>query len=263
MKYQKELDLIKEITKKIYDETLKFDFVTEFKGEQDVVTTTDLFVESELIKSIKTVFPDDNFHTEEYYHETVLKNRTWIIDPIDGTSNYASGLGLFVVQIAFYDQEDIVLSFIYLPVFKKTFYAIKGEGAYLNDKRYLIDNNLKPSNFMISMVGITHKNEEKLYYRRITDFSIMNKYKLRMLGSIGLELALTSEGVFDLFYTNVTNIWDLYPGILLLREAGAVLINEKGEDYRLGDLNLFVCKNEAVKEIIKKNILGGEKNGIN
>ena len=263
MKYQIELDLIKDITKRIYDETLEFDFVTEFKGEQDVVTTTDLFVESELIKSIKTVFPDDNFHTEEYYHETKLKNRTWIIDPIDGTSNYASGLGLFVVQIALYDQEDIVLSFIYLPVFKKTFYAIKGEGAYLNDQRYFVNDNLKPTNFMISMVGITHKNEEKIYYRRITDFSIKNKYKLRMLGSIGLELALTSEGVFDLFYTNVTNIWDLYPGVLLLKEAGAVLINEKGEDYRLNDLNLFACKNQVVKEMIKKNILIGENNGIN
>jgi len=263
MKYQKELNLLQAVTKNIYEQTLKFDFVTDFKGEQDVVTTTDLFVESELIKAIKNEFPEDNFHTEEYYHETLLKNRTWIIDPIDGTSNYVSGLGLFVIQIALFDFGDIVLSYIYLPTFNKTYYAIKGNGAYWNDQKYLVNDNLKKTNFLISMVGITHKNEDKYYYKKITDYSIKHKYKLRMLGSIGLELALTSEGVFDLFYTNVTNIWDLYPGILLLKEAGAILVNEKGKDYQLGDLNLFVCKNNAVEEMLKENILMGEEYGIN
>jgi myo-inositol-1(or 4)-monophosphatase len=61
-----------------------------------------------------------------------------------------------------------------------------------------------------------------------------------------------SEGIFDLFYTNVTNIWDLYPGILLLKEAGAILVNEKGENYSLGDKNLFVFKDDTVLESFKK-----------
>ena len=75
-----------------------------------------------------------------------------------------------------------------------------------------------------------------------------------MLGSIGLELALMSEGVYDMFYSNVTNIWDLYPGILLLKEAGAILLNERMEAYQLQDLNLFVARNEEVKEILKDMI---------
>ena len=76
-----------------------------------------------------------------------------------------------------------------------------------------------------------------------------------MLGSIGLELALASEGVFDLFYSNVTNIWDLYPGILLLREAKAILVNEKGLEYQLGDKNLFVCKNEMILDFLREYII--------
>jgi myo-inositol-1(or 4)-monophosphatase len=75
-----------------------------------------------------------------------------------------------------------------------------------------------------------------------------------MLGSIGLELALMSEGVYDMFYSNVTNIWDLYPGILLLKESGAILLNERMEAYQLQDLNLFVARNEEVKEILKDMI---------
>jgi myo-inositol-1(or 4)-monophosphatase len=75
-----------------------------------------------------------------------------------------------------------------------------------------------------------------------------------MLGSIGLEMALTSEGVFDLFYSNVTNIWDLYPGILLIKEAGGILLNEKGLPYNLGDLNLFVIKEKTTKKILEDSV---------
>jgi len=166
MNYQKELDLLKRVTKDIYEETiLKVKDVT-FKGEQDIVTSTDLYIERHLIKEIKAQFPSDTFHTEEYHSKTVLEDRMWLIDPIDGTSNYASNLGLYVVQIALYDKGDIVLSYIYAPMFNKTYYAIKGEGAYLNDQRYHVSDINKPSNFMISMVGLSHKSEDKTYFKK-------------------------------------------------------------------------------------------------
>ena len=129
MNYQKELNLIKNITKVIYENTNNSVIKTDFKGEQDIVTSSDLYIEKQLISSIKKVFPDDNFHTEEYNNSSLLKDRTWIIDPIDGTSNYACGLGLFVIQIALYDKNDIVLSYVYAPILNKTYYAIKNEGA--------------------------------------------------------------------------------------------------------------------------------------
>ena len=75
-----------------------------------------------------------------------------------------------------------------------------------------------------------------------------------MLGSIGLELAITSEGIFTMFYTSVKNLWDLGPGVLLVREAGALLFNETGQPYQLGDTHLFVVKSENYKTMILKNI---------
>jgi myo-inositol-1(or 4)-monophosphatase len=254
MKYKEELSLLKNSVKAIFELSRKEVISSKLKGEQDIVTSTDLFIEKELLKVIKSKFKNDSFLTEEFYSLTELNNRTWIIDPIDGTSNYASGLSEYVVQIALYDEGDIQLSYIYYPGQNDEYYAVNGSGAYLNDERYQVDNRLETT-FMISMVGITHKTKDKYYYKKILDVAIANKYKMRMLGSIGLELALMSNGVFDLFYSNVTNIWDLYPGILLLREAGAILLNETGNEYSLGDLNLFVCKNEEVLDKLKDLVL--------
>lgn len=255
MSYEKELNLIKSVTKKIYEDAILIVKKTSFKGEQDIVTSTDLYIERHLIEAIKSEFPNDFIHSEEYHNKTLLKDRTWLIDPIDGTSNYASQLGLYVVQIALYDQGDIVLSYIYAPAFEKTYYAIKGMGAFLNDQKYHADDHHDPSNFMISMVGLSHKTSDKLYFKKIIDLSIEHKYKTRMLGSIGLELALTSESIFNVFYTNVTNLWDICPGLLLVREAGLIIVNEKGEPYQLGDHNLFVCKDKKTLNILKENIL--------
>lgn len=255
MKYQKELDLIKSITKNIYTEAISHARETSFKGEQDIVTSTDLYIEKQLVSAIKNTFPSDHIHSEEFYNKTTLKNRTWLIDPIDGTSNYAANLGLYVVQIALYDDKDIVLSYIYAPILNKKYHAIKGEGAYLNDKKYHKSDQLDPSNFMISMVGLSHHQSDKTYFKKIIDLSIKHKYKTRMLGSIGLELALTSEGIFDLFYTNVSNLWDLCPGILLVREAGYTLINEKNETYKLQDSHLFVLRDQYSIDITRKHIL--------
>lgn len=254
MKYNQELNLLKDIVKPIYNDAVHFAKSVTFKGEQDLVTSTDLYIEKHLIEAIKKTFPNDLFHSEEYNSHTDLNDRTWIIDPIDGTSNYAVDLSLYVVQIALYDQNDIALSFIYAPKFDKIYYAIKGQGAYVNDQRYLVTDKNQPSNFMISMCGLSHKNEDKSYFKQVIDLSITHRFKLRILGTMGLELALTSEGIFNLFYSNVTNLWDLCPGILLSQEAGAILLNEQGKPYQLGDENLFICKDEHAKAILLKHI---------
>lgn len=253
MNYKKELDLLRSNIKSIYEKSKDFKTDITFKGKEDIVTSTDLFVEKQIIKLITKEFPNDYFHSEEFNKNTSLKDRTWLIDPIDGTSNYAIDLELFVIQIALYDKGDIVLAYIFAPETNKTYYAIKNYGAFLNGKSYNIYDK-KSSNFMISLVGLTHNKKNNHYFNKLIDLAVENKYKIRMLGSIGLELALTSEGVFNIFYTNVTNLWDIFPGILLLREAGAILINEKGKPYSLKDKNLFVCKEEKTKVLLKEFI---------
>lgn len=255
MFYEKELNCLKKHIKTIYKDARKVDFKSSFKGVQDIVTTTDLAIEKAIVQCVRASFPNDHFHTEEFYNDTELKDRTWVIDPIDGTSNYAAHMDLFVIQIALFDQGDIVLSYVYVPGFDKTYYALKGQGAYLNGVLYAVSDHLQSSNMMISMVGATLKNNDKFYYHYLLKWAQSNQYKLRMLGSIGLEMCFTSEGIFDVYYSNVRNIWDIYPGLLLLREAGALICNELGEPYRLNiDSHMFVFKTKAVKNLFFKSL---------
>lgn len=250
MHYKKELALLKTHVPRLYNEVKHQVKTVSFKEGGDIVTTTDLFIEKHLIEEINKVFPKDTFLSEEFHKDGVLQNRVWIIDPIDGTSNYAVDLDLFVVQIALYDNDDLALSFIYYPAVDKTYYAIKGEGAFINGSKYTANDNKKPSNQMLSMVGITNNKTDKKIYWKLLEYSMNNQYKLRMLGSIGLELAIASEGIFTIFYTNVKNLWDLAPGVLLARESGALLFNEKGETYRITDEHLFVVRNDEFRKIV-------------
>lgn len=97
--YSKELKLLKDVLPKLYQDTLKQTKDIQFKGPEDMVTSSDLYIESNLIKAIKEAFPTDTLLSEEFHSKAELKNRTWIIDPIDGTSNYGVSLNLFVMQV--------------------------------------------------------------------------------------------------------------------------------------------------------------------
>jgi len=254
MKYQKELELLQKKVPEIFKLTELSQKEVSYKERDEVVTSSDLYIEKELIKAIKKVFPNDHFHSEEYNKLTELKDRTWIIDPIDGTSNYVHHLDLFVNQIAFYDQGEIVLSYINVPRADKVFYAIKGEGAYLNGIRIHTTSSNQP-NMLMSLVGISHKTEkDKSYFYKMLDFAYQNSIKIRMLGTLGYELAAVAEGSFIVLYTDVTNFWDIAPGLLLVREAGGVVLNDKGDEYMMGDQHMFCFCDSSIKDRIIDSI---------
>jgi len=252
MKYTKELELLQRSVPAIFKLTELQQKEVSYKERDEVVTSSDLFIETELIRVIKKEFPNDNFHSEEFNKFTELKDRTWIIDPIDGTSNYVHHLDLFVNQIAFYDQGEIVLSYIYVPRANKVFHAIKGEGAYLNGKRTYVTSSNKP-NMLMSLVGISHNTgKDKHFFHQMLDYAYHENIKVRMLGTIGYELAAVAEGSFIVLYTDVTNFWDIAPGLLLVREAGGIVLNNEGDEYVMGDNHMFCyCDKEIKGRIIK------------
>lgn len=247
MKYQKELELLQNTVAKLFEETEKETKEVSFKDMNEVVTSSDLYIEQELIKAIKNNFPEDHFHSEEFNKNTVIKDRTWIIDPIDGTSNYVNRLDLFVNQVAFYDKGEIVLSFINVPRAHKTFYAIKGEGAFLNGKK-IHTTSSESKNKLMSLVGISHQtNKSKEHFFDLIDYASLNNVKVRMLGSLGYELAATAEGSFVILYTDVTHFWDIAPGLLLIKEAGGIVVNEHAKQYVLGDRHMFCFCDEKMR----------------
>lgn len=247
----KEIKLLKRILKNAYKETLKTKTKIDYKDKGDIVTNNDILVEKYIIKKLQKYFPNDKFLTEEHFSKSPLTDdRTWVIDPIDGTSNYAYNLDLYVIQVALLVNKEIELSYIYMPFNNSHYYAIKDGGAYLNDELLLNDNIDKKSLFL-SLIGLTHENTDKEAFMRILNLAIKKNFKVRMLGSVGYELAKVSDNTFDMLATNVSNLWDIAPGILLVREAGFLLLNEKGEDYKFGDKFIVAIKHQKYFELLK------------
>ncbi len=251
MRYEQELNLLKTMVPRIFAETEKKTKQVSYKQRHEIVTSSDLYIETELIKAIKTSFPNDHIHSEEFNRNTELQDRTWIIDPIDGTSNYVHHLELFVVQVAFYDQGEVSLAYVYVPRLNKTYYAVKGEGAFLNGEPVSVVSEVNKENKLISMVGISHQTtKDKVIFMKLIQLSKEKGYKLRALGSLGLEMAAMSEGAFVCLYTDVTNLWDILPGLLLIREAGGLIVNEKGERYTLKDQHFLAFDNKETQNQI-------------
>ncbi|MBN2540525.1 MAG: inositol monophosphatase family protein [Bacilli bacterium] len=255
MNYKKELELLQEIVPVLFQKTEDQEKEISYKKRNEIVTSSDLFMEKGIIDAVLKQFPNDHFHSEEFNRDTELGDRTWLIDPIDGTSNYAHHLDMFVSQIALYDKGEIVLSYIHAPRVHKTFYAIKGEGAYLNGERISVFNDEGQPNRLMSMVGLSHQTtKDKYLFRHFIDFAYQNDIKIRVLGTMGYEMAAMAEGSFAMLYTDVTNYWDIAPGILLVQEAGGVIINQFGKPYKLNDEHMIVCCDETLKEHVIRTL---------
>jgi len=179
------------------------------KGPRDFVTKTDKHVEKILIEELSKTKKDYSFLSEEIGSiENKDKDNIWIIDPIDGTTNFLHGIPHFAICLALESKKEIISGLIYDPIKDEMFYAEKNKGAYLNNQRLrvskknLIDECLFSSN---------HEGVK---------FSNLN---MRYSGCAALDLAYVASGRLDGFFHNKINIWDVAAGALLVEEAGGIV----------------------------------------
>ena len=179
------------------------------KGPRDFVTKTDKHVENILIEELSKAKKNFSFLSEEVGKiENKDKENIWIIDPIDGTTNFLHGIPHFAICIALKSQKEIISGLVFDPIKDEMFYAEKNKGAYLNNQRlrvsnkYLIDECLFSSN---------HEGVK---------FSNLN---MRYSGCAALDLAYVASGRFDGYFHNKINIWDVAAGALLVKEAGGIV----------------------------------------
>ena len=180
------------------------------KGPSDFVTNADLKTEKIIIEELKKAKPNYSILSEEKGFEKNKDNKTWIIDPIDGTVNFLHGVPHFAISIALKDESEIIAGIIYDPIKDEMFYAEKNNGAYFNNQRIRVS---KKNNFSDCLFVTGGKIE--LDY----DFSF------RKSGSAALDLAYVAAGRYDGYFQRNLNIWDIAAGIIILNEAGG-LINE-------------------------------------
>jgi len=179
------------------------------KGPHDFVTKTDKHVEKILIEELSKTKKNYSFLTEE---TGIIKNKdkenTWIIDPIDGTTNFLHGIPHFAISIALKSKDELVSGLIFDPIKDEMFFAEKNKGAFLNNQRLRVSkkNSLEECLFSSNNEGVK--------------FSNLN---IRCSGSAALDLAYVASGRLDGYFQNKINLWDVAAGALMIKEAGGIV----------------------------------------
>tara|TARA_B100000965_G_scaffold271149_1_gene229358 strand:- start:29 stop:739 length:711 start_codon:yes stop_codon:yes gene_type:complete len=179
------------------------------KGPHDFVTKTDKQVEKILIEELSKTKKNYSFLSEEIGSiENKDKDNIWIIDPIDGTTNFLHGIPHFAICIALESKKEIISSLIYDPIKDEMFYAERNKGAYLNNQRLRVSNKNSIDECLFA------SNHEGVRF---------SKLNMRYSGCAALDLAYVASGRLDGFFHNKINIWDVAAGALLIEEAGGIV----------------------------------------
>lgn len=198
---------------------------------------------------LKKESPEVALYTEE--GERNLKSEfVWVVDPIEGTSNYSAANPFWATQIALLHNNEPVIAVVNAPVLKQKFVAVKGQGATCNNRKIEPSDLEDLSKSLIDMVRGT-KDEDKDWAVNVMGKYIKKVRTNRIFGSCGLSICFAASGVTDLFIAKGSNIYDMAPGTLVAREAGASVVNLQGKDWNLNDEGLIVGNNTLTKELVK------------
>jgi myo-inositol-1(or 4)-monophosphatase len=224
-----------------------------YKGEVDIVTQADRRSEEVVVATLRAHFPQHAIVAEEGGgHETASPFR-WYVDPLDGTTNYAHGYPCFAVSIGL--EEAGV---IYQPVTQELFTAVKGEGAYLNQKRIHVSRveRLAASLLCTGFPSAKRSRSPNIHY--YWDFT-MRSHGVRRDGSAAMDLAAVACGRFDGFWEFGLHSWDTAAGTLLVREAGGMVTTLSGQSYRPGDRDTFASNGRIHQEMREVAVEIGER----
>lgn len=205
----------------------------EDKSLNQLVSYVDRTAEKILVEGLQKVLPEATFLTEENTIENKEGEWQWIIDPLDGTTNFLHEVPVFSVSIALKHQEEIVVGIVYEVNRKECFYAWKGGGAWLNHQRIHVSKTPELAKALIA-TGFPVTNFERLpQYLNTLGLFMQHTRGVRRLGSAATDLAYVACGRFDAFFEYNLNPWDVAAGILLVEEAGGQVSDFWGGDDHL------------------------------
>ena len=221
-------------------------------GSYDIVTYSDVEAQDSIVSDIRAAFPEDRFYCEESDGNSLTDDRTWVIDPIDGTLSYERGMPIYGTQLALFVRSAPVLSVIYVPVLGEMYTATKASGAKLNGKPLgnVPDRDLKKC--VVSTGDFSRKKQEwrDRHYELIGAMRD-EVARIRMLGAACCDFAFFSAGRLDIHIRFVNKLWDFMPGLFLARTAGAYVDEELLEKYSF----LLLTQTRAEAESFRQRVL--------
>jgi myo-inositol-1(or 4)-monophosphatase len=220
------------------------------KSVNQLVTDFDIQTERTLIEQLQKEIPDSGFITEEsQIEQNSNKEYVWIIDPIDGTTNFIHGLPVYSISVALMRNNGLILGVVYELNQDELFYAEKGKGAFLNGKSIQVSGTLQLSNSLIA-TGFPYYD-----YKRIDPYLASLKELMRTtqgvrrMGSAAVDLAYVAAGRFDAFYEYSLNPWDVAAGILIVQEAGGTISGFHQDKNPLFDKEIIASCPGLIAEI--------------
>lgn len=221
------------------------------KAKNDFVTDVDKRSE-ELIKNIiRSHFNDHDILAEESLAKRRSSPFLWIIDPLDGTSNYIHGLPNFAISIALEIEEELTIGLIYEPLREIIYSAIKNQGAFKNNRRMNISHRRMINNSLIA-TGFPFRIKDFIdaYLKSFREL-FMHASGIRRGGSACLDLAYTAEGIFGGFFEVALSPWDMAAGALLVKEAGGIVTDFNGSNQYLKTGNIIAANKGVHDEMLK------------
>lgn len=220
------------------------------KGPGDFVTKTDKKVEKIIIEELEKARPKYGFIAEESGERKNESEFNWVIDPIDGTSNFMHGIPHFAISIALEKNGEVISGIVCDPIKNETFYAEKGRGAYLNNRRIRVSSR-KSLDEVIGLYGCPPmiKIDGNKFFDQIKKAS-SQIHKLRNYGSAALDFAYVAAGRADFAWYDHLNYWDYAAGKIILLEAGGTITDFVGKSF-VKQKETFISNSYIHDEVIK------------
>jgi len=223
----------------------------ELKGLNDLVSYVDKMAEEQIVAGLQNIIPGAGFITEEKTINKTGERHNWIIDPLDGTTNFIHGLPVFSVSIALQEYDELVVGVVYEVNMDECFYAWKDSPAYMNGEVITTSASADISQSLLA-TGFPYYDfsKQSAYINLFTEL-MKSCHGLRRLGSAAVDLAYTACGRFDAFYEYNLNPWDVAAGVLIVKQAGGHVVNFSGGDEVLNTRELLATNGKITVELLE------------
>lgn len=255
---QQTIEIVRKASSFIQQEAANFSRdKIEYKDLNNLVSYVDKEAEKLLVKHLTELLPEASFITEEGTtgQEPDPTALNWIIDPLDGTTNFIHGVPVYCVSVGLARGKELLVGVIHQPCLDEMFYSWQGGGAWCNGARLQVSKVKLLQESLIATGFPYYKFEKQKRYMHILELLMQKTHGIRRMGAAAVDLAYVAAGRFDGFYEYNLNSWDMAAGVLLIKEAGGTVTDFKGGDNYLfgGDIVAASGGHQELVDVILAN----------
>lgn len=220
----------------------------EEKGLHDFVTYVDKTAEERIVERLKKILPDAGFIAEEGTANNKGDKYNWVIDPLDGTTNFIHGITPFAISIALMEENKVILGVVHELGLNECFYAWKDNPAYLNGEEIKVSNKNTVEKSLIA-TGFPYNDYDRLEsFMKTMEYFMQHSRGLRRLGSAATDLVYVACGRFEAFYEYSLNPWDVAAGAFIVKQAGGLVCDFKGKNNYIFGKEIIATNNLVHRE---------------